>query len=70
MAKTISVADDVYEWMKRKKGDDSFSDVIRSLKDDTSNFSDVNGINVADWSAAKKELAKASEKAWKDLLDE
>ncbi len=69
MAKTISIADDVYEWMKRRKGDRSFSEVIRDLKEKKSNFSEVNGLRVADWDEAEKALEKASEKSWNELKE-
>jgi len=44
MARTISVADDVFEWLKNEKGDRSYSEVLRDFRDRKS-FSEVNGIN-------------------------
>lgn len=67
MAKTISVADDVYEWMKRRKDDRSFSEVIRSLKEKKSSFVEVNGINAADWEKASSWIEKASKKTWEKM---
>ena len=31
MARTVSVADDVYEWMKKNKWEKSFSELIREI---------------------------------------
>lgn len=69
MSKTISVADDVYNWMKRKKDDRSFSEVIRSLKSNKTSFKEVNGINAADWKKASISLDKASAKTWEKMSD-
>lgn len=68
MSRTISVADDVYEWMNQEKGDRSFSELIRSLRDMKSNFSEVNGIEAAgDMEEVEETVEKASEKVMDDL---
>ena len=61
MARTISVSDDVYEWMKRKKGDRSFSELIRGLMKET-DFEELQGIGFSDnWEEVEKTVEEASE---------
>ncbi|MDY6766014.1 MAG: antitoxin VapB family protein [Candidatus Nanohaloarchaea archaeon] len=49
MSKTISVADDVYELMKSKKGDRSFSEFIRS-RIGSGNLRELEGVGFSkDW---------------------
>lgn len=54
MSKTISVADDVYEWMKREKGERSFSELIRDLKKENPDLEEIAGLNVTSGSGMKK----------------
>jgi predicted CopG family antitoxin len=44
MARTISVADDVFEWLKNEKEDKSYSELLREFRDNKS-LSEVSGIN-------------------------
>jgi predicted CopG family antitoxin len=60
LARTISIADDVFEWLKREKGDKSYSEVLREFRDQK-NFSEVNGAN---------SLSKVSEKEINDAIEE
>lgn len=48
MSKNIAIADDVYERLKREKGDRSFSEVIRDRLDATSHLAEVAGGRVLD----------------------
>lgn len=43
MRKNIGIADDVYERLKREKGDRSFSEVIADLLETGTTLSDVTG---------------------------
>lgn len=43
MSRTISVADDVFEWMKKEKGDRSYSELLRELRERESSLSEING---------------------------
>lgn len=62
MARTISVSDDVYDWMKRKKGDKSFSELIRGLMKDSS-LEELKGIGFSgDWEKIGDEIREASQK--------
>ena len=45
MARTISVADDVFEWLKEEKGEKSYSELLREFRDQKSNLTKLNGIN-------------------------
>lgn len=61
MARTISVADDVYEWMKKKKGEKSFSELIREMRRET-NFTELEGIGFSkNWDKIEDSVKKASE---------
>lgn len=43
MSKNISLSDDVYERLKREKGDRSFSELIQEKLDDGNRLQDVTG---------------------------
>jgi len=43
MSKNIAISDDVYERLKREKGDRSFSEVIADRLDDGNSIADVTG---------------------------
>jgi predicted CopG family antitoxin len=43
MSKNISISDDVYERLRREKGDRSFSEVIAEQFDEGASLSDVTG---------------------------
>ncbi len=69
MSKNISISDDVYEWLKKVKGEDSFSSAIRKLKKRRS-LEDINGMNIlVDWEDTKREIKEMSEKEWERLED-
>ncbi len=69
MSKNISISDDVYEWLKKVKGEDSFSSAIRKLKKRRS-LDDINGMNILeDWEDTKSEIKEMSEKEWERLED-
>ena len=61
MARTISVADDVFEWLKQEKNDKSYSELLREFRD-TGNFSEVNGANSLT-EDSRKNIDKAVEEA-------
>ncbi len=45
MARKISVADDVFKWLKEEKGEKSYSELLRESKDQKTNLMKLNGIN-------------------------
>jgi predicted CopG family antitoxin len=62
MSKTISVADDVYEWMKRRKKEKSFSEFIRGFMKE-GDLSEIEGIGFArDWEETDEAIGDSSEK--------
>jgi len=48
MTKTISVSDEVYERLKREKGDRNFSEVIADLLDERRRIEDIAGQGIFD----------------------
>jgi len=69
MSKGISIADDVYKWLKDIKGDESFSSAIRKLKN-REDLGKINGMNILeDWEDTKEEIEEMSEKEWRSLED-
>lgn len=48
MSKNIAISDDVYEALKREKGDRSFSEVIRDRLEGGGRIADVTGARVLD----------------------
>ena len=69
MSKNISISDDVYEWLKEIKGDDSFSSAIRKLKN-RDDLKEINGMNILeDWKKTKEEIKEMSDKEWERLKD-
>lgn len=69
MSKNISISDDVYQWLKEMKGDESFSSVIRRLKD-SDDLEDINGMNILEnWEKIEEEIKKMSDKEWERLED-
>ena len=67
MATTISVADDVYKYMKRKKGDRSFSEFIRQFIGET-DFGEIEGSGFSkNWERTEEVLKDASEKSHENL---
>jgi predicted CopG family antitoxin len=73
VARTISVADDVFEWLKEEKGDRSYSELLREFRNTSrSDFSDVAGINsLGDVSFEEvEEVVEDSSKETMEDLDE
>lgn len=70
MSKTISIADDVYEWLKREKQRDneSFSEVIRSLQPQKPRFNEHNGAGLTKDMSDVKESIRHGSKATKQRL--
>lgn len=71
MSKTIAISDDVYERLKREKGDRSFSEVIADHLDSGASLMDVTGQRALDPDAveeAKREIAELS-RGTMDRLD-
>lgn len=69
MSKNISISDDVYEWLKEIKGDDSFSSAIRRLKN-RDDLEKINGMNILeDWEKTKEEIEEMSKKEWERIED-
>jgi predicted CopG family antitoxin len=70
MARTISVSDDVYEWMKRKKGDRSFSELIRSMSKET-DFEELKDLGIADnWDEVEEVVREASDTTLERIEDD
>ena len=68
VAKTISVADDVFEWLKTEKGDRSYSELLRELKDDNSGFSQVAGQNALEY-VSEQDMNDAVRQASEDSIN-
>lgn len=69
MSKNISIADDVYEWLKEIKGERSYSSVLRELRD-RDGLEKINGMKLlSDWEEIRSELEKMSDKEWERLED-
>jgi predicted CopG family antitoxin len=64
MARTISVADDVFEWLKNEKGDKSYSELLREFRDNKS-LSEVSGINSLE-GVPEEEIFEVIEEAEKE----
>ena len=68
MARTISISDDVYKWLKRKKGEKSFSELIRDELIKDTNLKELEGIGFSEnWKDTEKGVKKASEKNWERI---
>ncbi|PSG99531.1 MAG: hypothetical protein BRC29_01445 [Nanohaloarchaea archaeon SW_7_43_1] len=64
MFSMISVSDDVYEWMKRKKMDRSFSELIRDLMKG-SDLRELEDIGFSEgWETLDEKVKKSSDKTW------
>ncbi|WP_247731490.1 antitoxin VapB family protein [Halovivax limisalsi] len=73
MSKNIAISDDVYERLKREKGDRSFSEVIEDRLEDGGRLSDVVGAGALDHeaiSAASDEIERLSRGTRSRLDDE
>lgn len=73
MSKNISIADDVYERLKREKGDRSFSELIEDTLDERTRLADVHGEDTLDPEAvatAREEIDRLSDGTLSRLDDE
>lgn len=72
MSRTISVADDVFEWMKKEKGDRSYSELLRELRDRESSISEINGNNSLgeDFEEDIDRAVKQAEESTEEKLEE
>ena len=73
MSKNISISDDVYEQLKREKGNRSFSEVIAEKLDDGNRIEDVTGQQILDagtYDTVKAEIARLSESTGDRVDDE
>lgn len=73
MSKNISIADDVYERLKREKGDRSFSELIEDTLEERTRLADVHGEATLDPEAvatAREEINRLSEGTLSRLDDE
>jgi predicted CopG family antitoxin len=73
MSKNIAIADDVYERLKREKGDRSFSEVIAAKLDSGGRLAEVTGQGALDaeaHEAAKEEIERLSAGTMDRLDDE
>lgn len=67
MATTISVADDVYEWMKKNKEEKSFSELIRDMMGET-DFEELRETGISDnWEETEDAVEEASEETWEKI---
>lgn len=70
MARTISVADDVYEWMKKNKGEKSFSELIREMRKET-DLKKLEGIGFSEnWAKITEEVEESSEESFDRIKEE
>lgn len=70
MSRTISVADDVYEWMKKNKGENSFSELIREMRKET-DLKKLEGIGFSEnWDKITEEVEKSSEESFDRIKEE
>jgi predicted CopG family antitoxin len=72
MSKTISIADDVYDWLKREKDRDgkSFSEVIRNLKPRKPRFAECNGAGLTDQMSDVQDSIEDASETTKRRLDD
>lgn len=72
MSKTISIADDVYDWLKREKDREgrSFSEVIRNLKPRKPRFSECNGAGLTDRMSDVRDGIEDASRRTKRRLDD
>jgi len=73
MSKNISISDDVYERLKREKGDRSFSELIRERLDEGGDLADVTGQRILEpetYEAVTDDIERMSEGTADRLEDE
>lgn len=73
MSKNISISDDVYERLKREKGDRSFSELIAETLETRNTLTEVHGTGILDtetYEAVKEDIAALSRETTRRLDDE
>jgi len=73
MSKNISISDEVYERLKREKGDKSFSEIIAEKLDEQHSLAEVTGQQILDPATAGEvdaEISRLSESTLDRLDDE
>jgi len=68
MSKNIAISDDVYQRLKREKGDRSFSELIEERLDRSGRLADVTGQNIFD-AETHEEVSEAVEQLSEGTLD-
>jgi len=73
VSKNISISDEVYERLKREKGDRSFSDLIADTLETRTRLADVHGAGILDaetYDAVKADIGPLSRETTRRLDDE
>lgn len=73
MSKNIAISDDVYERLKREKGDRSFSELLAETLDNRTRLADVSGAGVVvpeTHEDVKADIAELSQGTFERLEDE
>jgi predicted CopG family antitoxin len=73
MSKNISISDEVYERLKREKGEKSFSEIIAEKLDEQNSLAEVTGQQILDPETAAEidaEISRLSESTLDRLDDE
>lgn len=73
MSKNISISDEVYERLKREKGDRSFSDLIADTLETRTRLAEVHGAGILDaetHEAVKADIEALSRETTRRLDDE
>lgn len=57
----------MYEWMKEKKGERSFSELIRDMMTET-NFEELRDTGISEnWGEVEETVEKASDETWEKI---
>jgi predicted CopG family antitoxin len=73
MSKNISISDEVYERLKREKGDRSFSELIEDTLETRNRLTEVHGTGILDaetYEAVKADIRELSQGTTRRLEDE
>jgi predicted CopG family antitoxin len=73
MSKNISISDEVYERLKREKGDRSFSELIEDTLETRNRLTEVHGTGILDaetYEAVKTDIRGLSQGTTRRLEDE
>jgi predicted CopG family antitoxin len=66
VARTISVADDVFEWLKNEKGERSYSELLREFRDQ-GDLSELNGLGALE-GVSEEEISEVIEEAGEESV--